>query len=75
MRSTYEDMKASPWEKEDAEHEGIPILPCHSPKAFLIDNGRLVGMRFEIVQSVYENGQRKLVPSGQPDVVCPATRC
>ncbi|MFO1253557.1 MAG: FAD-dependent oxidoreductase [Inhella sp.] len=71
VRSTYEDMKASPWEKEDAEHEGIPILPCHSPKAFLIDNGRLVGMRFEIVQSVYENGQRKLVPSGQPDVDVP----
>ncbi|MBH9579641.1 FAD-dependent oxidoreductase [Inhella proteolytica] len=71
VRSTYEDMKASPWEKEDAEHEGIPILPCHSPKAFLIDNGVLVGMRFEIVQSVYENGQRKLVPSGQPDVDVP----
>jgi len=71
VRSTYEDMKASPWEKEDAEHEGIPILPCHSPKAFLIDNGRLVGMRFELVQSVYENGQRKLVPSGQPDVDVP----
>jgi formate dehydrogenase beta subunit len=30
VRSGYEDMKASPWEKEDAQHEGIPImqLPC-----------------------------------------------
>ena len=71
VRSTYEDMKASPWEKEDAEHEGIPILPCHSPKAFLVENGVLVGMRFEVVQSVYENGRRKLVPSGQPDVDVP----
>ncbi|MBB5203105.1 NADPH-dependent glutamate synthase beta subunit-like oxidoreductase/ferredoxin [Inhella inkyongensis] len=71
VRSTYEDMKASPWEKEDAEHEGIAILPCHSPKAFLVENGVLVGMRFEVVQSVYENGRRKLVPSGQPDVDMP----
>lgn len=65
VRSTYADMKASPWEKEDAEHEGIPILPCHAPLAFLVENGRLVGMRFELVESVYENGKRKLVPTGQ----------
>jgi NADPH-dependent glutamate synthase beta subunit-like oxidoreductase len=70
VRSTYEDMKASPWEKEDAEHEGIPILPCHTPKAFLHDaNGRLTGMRFEIVESVYDDkGRRTLVSTGEPDV-------
>ena len=68
VRSTFEDMKASPWEKEDAAHEGIPILPCRVPKAFLHENGKLVGMRFEIVQSVYdESGRRKLVPTGEPD--------
>jgi NADPH-dependent glutamate synthase beta subunit-like oxidoreductase/ferredoxin len=70
VRSTYEDMKASPWEKEDAEHEGIPIVPCHSPKAFLHENGKLVGMSFEVVKSVYDaQGRRTLVPSGEPDVV------
>ena len=70
VRSTYEDMKASPWEKEDAEHEGIPLIPCHSPKAFLHENGRLVGMSFERVQSVYDGkGRRTLVPTGEPDVV------
>ncbi|MBI3367571.1 MAG: FAD-dependent oxidoreductase, partial [Burkholderiales bacterium] len=70
VRSTFEDMKASPWEKEDAMHEGIPILPCHVPKAFLHDaNGKLTGMRFEIVKSVYnDKGRRKLVPTGEPDV-------
>src|SRR5204862_7307834 len=26
VRSGFEEMKASPWEKEDAQHEGIPIL-------------------------------------------------
>ncbi|MBL8287060.1 MAG: FAD-dependent oxidoreductase [Rubrivivax sp.] len=66
VRSTYEDMKASPWEKEDAEHEGIPLIAQHSPKAFLHDNGKLVGMRFEIVKSVYdEKGRRTLVPTGE----------
>ncbi len=70
VRSTYEDMKASPWEKEDAEHEGIHILPCHSPKAFLHVNGKLTGMSFEVVKSVYDaKGKRSLVPSGEPDVV------
>ncbi|MBS0304034.1 MAG: FAD-dependent oxidoreductase [Proteobacteria bacterium] len=70
VRSTYEDMKASPWEKEDAEHEGIPILACHSPKAFVHEGGRLVAMCFERVRSVYdEQGRRTLVPTGEPDVV------
>ncbi|MBL8348721.1 MAG: FAD-dependent oxidoreductase [Burkholderiaceae bacterium] len=70
VRSTFEDMKASPWEKEDAQHEGIPIHPCHVPKAFIVEGGRLVGMRFELVESVYDaNGRRTLKPTGAPDVV------
>lgn len=69
VRSTFEDMKASPWEKEDAEHEGIPIHACHVPRAFLLDGGRLVGMRFELVESVYDaGGKRTLRPTGAPDV-------
>jgi thioredoxin reductase/ferredoxin len=70
VRSTFEDMKASPWEKEDAEHEGIPIHPCHVPKAFIVRDGVLVGMRFELVESVYDDkGRRSLKPTGAPDVV------
>lgn len=67
VRSTFEDMKASPWEKEDAMHEGIPIIPKHSPKAFLHDAaGKLTGMRFEVVESVYDaRGRRTLKPTGQ----------
>jgi NADPH-dependent glutamate synthase beta subunit-like oxidoreductase/ferredoxin len=66
VRSTYDDMKASPWEKEDAEHEGVTMLPCHSPKAFIHEGGRLTGMRFEIVKSVYDDkGRRTLVPTGE----------
>ena len=39
--------KASDWELEDAEEERVEIVVNHSPKAFVIENGKLVGMRFE----------------------------
>ena len=59
-------MKASPWEKEDAMHEDIPIIDNHTPKAFVTENGKLKGMTFEKVEAVYdENGKRKLVPTGE----------
>ena len=38
--------KASDWELEDAEEERVEILENHSPEAFVIEDGRLVGMRF-----------------------------
>jgi NADPH-dependent glutamate synthase beta subunit-like oxidoreductase len=36
VRSPYATMKASPWEKEDAQHEDIPIIDNHVPKRFVI---------------------------------------
>jgi formate dehydrogenase beta subunit len=69
VRSGFEEMKASPWEKEDAIHEDIPILNFHVPKAFVHDNGRLTGMLFEKVKAEYDaRGRRNLVPTGEPDV-------
>lgn len=66
VRSPFEDMKASPWEKEDTMHEGIPIIDNHSPKAFITENGKLVAMQFEKVEAVYdENGKRSLNPTGE----------
>jgi len=68
VRSPFDEMKASPWEKEDALHEGIPILDCLVPKAFLHRNGTLTGMRFEKVRAVRdETGRRQLVATGEPD--------
>jgi len=69
VRSGFDEMKASPWEKEDAQHEGIPIINFHVPKSFTHENGKLTGMMFEVVEAKYDaNGKRTLVPSGQPDV-------
>jgi formate dehydrogenase (NADP+) beta subunit len=68
VRSGFEEMKASPWEKEDAMHEGIPIINFHVPKAFVHENGKLKGMTFEIVKAEYDvKGRRKLVPTGEAD--------
>ncbi|MSQ55362.1 MAG: 4Fe-4S dicluster domain-containing protein [Betaproteobacteria bacterium] len=68
VRSGFEEMKASPWEKEDAQHEGIPILNFLVPKAFLHDKGRLTGMTFEKVAAKYDDkGRRSLVPTGEPE--------
>ncbi len=72
VRSGFEEMKASPWEKEDAQHEGIPIRNYLVPLAFLHEDGRLTGMRFQPVKPEYdEKGRRQLVPSGEPDVDIP----
>jgi len=68
VRSGFEEMKASPWEKEDAAHEDIPILNYLVPKTFVHDNGRLTGMTFQKVKAVYDaKGRRDLVPTGEPD--------
>jgi NADPH-dependent glutamate synthase beta subunit-like oxidoreductase/ferredoxin len=39
--------KASPWELEDAEEEGVEIVINHAPKRFIIENGKLTGMEFD----------------------------
>ncbi len=73
VRSPFSEMRASPWEKEDALHEDIPILDNHVPKSFVVENGQLKGMMFEKVKAVRdENGKRQLVPTGEPDVFEPA---
>ena len=70
VRSGFDEMKASPWEKEDAQHEGIPIINFHVPKSFEHSNGQLTGMKFEVVTAVYdERGRRSLVPTGEPEVL------
>lgn len=49
-RKPREFFKASPWELEDAEDENVEILVNHSPKRFVIENGKLTGMEFELME-------------------------
>ncbi len=68
VRSGFEEMKASPWEKEDAMHEGIPILNYLVPKEFVVKDGKLTGMTFEKVRAEYDDKRRRsLVPTGEPE--------
>ncbi len=48
-RKSREHFKASPWELEDAEEEKVEVLENHSPTRFVIEDGELVGMDFELV--------------------------
>ncbi len=65
VRSGFEEMKASPWEKEDAMHEDIPILNFLVPKEVIHKHGRIVGMSFDKVEAKYDDkGRRTLVPTG-----------
>lgn len=67
VRSPYEDMKASPWEKSDAKHEDIPIIDNHNPVEFVHEDGRLIGMHFDRMCASYDaNGKRKLKSTGEP---------
>lgn len=69
VRSPFKDMKASPWEIEDAIAEDIPILNNMPPKEFVVENGKLKGMMFEKVRAVYNSdGRRSLIPTGEDDV-------
>ncbi len=69
VRSGFEEMKASPWEKDDAMGEGIPILNFMVPKEFTHTDGKLTGVLFEKVKAERDaKGRRNLVPTGEPDV-------
>jgi NADPH-dependent glutamate synthase beta subunit-like oxidoreductase/ferredoxin len=48
--------KASPWELDDAEEEGVEILVNYAPTRFVIEEGRLVGMEFDILE--WDEGAR-----------------
>jgi NADPH-dependent glutamate synthase beta subunit-like oxidoreductase/ferredoxin len=55
-RRPREYFKASPWELDDAEEENIEITVNHSPKRFVIEDGALVGMEFDVVE--WDEGAR-----------------
>jgi NADPH-dependent glutamate synthase beta subunit-like oxidoreductase len=69
VRSGFAEMKASPWEKEDAMHEDIPIHNFLAPKAFVHEAGQLTGVLFEKMEARLDrDGRRTLAPTGEPEV-------
>ncbi|HJR42305.1 MAG TPA: FAD-dependent oxidoreductase [Gemmatimonadaceae bacterium] len=58
-RRSRQYFKASPWELEDAEEEGVHIVENHAPKRFMVDGGRLVGMEFERLRWSESNGKQR----------------
>ena len=72
VRSPFADMKASPWEKDDAMAEDIPIIDNHVPLEFVIEDGRLIGMKFDRVEARYDaSGKRSLVSTGEEPAFYP----
>lgn len=71
VRSPRAEMKASPWEIDEAVHEDIPIIDNHVPLEFVIEDGRLVGMRFDRVEAVRDSSGRRLLSTGEAPVFLP----
>jgi NADPH-dependent glutamate synthase beta subunit-like oxidoreductase len=58
-RKPRDFFKASDWELEDAEEENVEIVINHSPKAFVVEDGKLVGMRFDVME--YDTDEGRIV--------------
>jgi NADPH-dependent glutamate synthase beta subunit-like oxidoreductase len=56
-RKPRDFFKASDWELEDAEEENVEIVVNHSPKEFVLEDGKLVGMKFDLMEYETENGR------------------
>ena len=70
VRSGFDEMKASPWEKEEALHEGVVIRNCMVPLAFEHIGGQLTGVTFEHVEVQRDaRGKRALMPTGRIETV------
>ena len=56
-RKPREFFKASEWELEDAEEENVAIIVNHSPREFVVEEGKLKGVMFDLMEYDIENGQ------------------
>jgi len=56
-RKPRDFFKASDWELEDAEEEQVEIVINRSPKEFVVEDGRLKGMVFEVMEYQIDNGR------------------
>ena len=72
-RKSRGHFKASPWELEDAEEELVEIVENHSPSRFVIEDGELLAMDFEVVDWIEgEDGRLKKQVKETTTVPCDA---
>ncbi len=69
-RRTREHFKASPWELEDAEEEQIEIIENHSPRRFVVENGVLTGMEFDVLRWTESGGKQRSEVTGTVTIPC-----
>jgi len=71
-RKTRKYFKASPWELEDAEEEGVEIVENLQPLRFVYEDGRLVGLEFDRFSSQEIDGKLKQEVIGREILPCDA---
>ena len=69
-RGTRDRMKSSDWELEPALEENVELVLNHSPDEYVVENGKLVGMRFSVLDW-FKDEKGKLVSKKIDDVVIP----
>ena len=69
-RGTRDRMKSSDWELEPALEENVELMLNHSPDEYVIKDGKLVGMRFSVLDW-FKDEKGKLTSKKIDDVVIP----
>ncbi|MEW6321515.1 MAG: FAD-dependent oxidoreductase [Acidobacteriota bacterium] len=69
-RKTRKYFKASPWELEDAEEEGVQILENLQPVRFVVENGTLTGLEFDKFRSTETDGTLRQEVIGREVIPC-----
>jgi len=64
-------LKASPWELDDAEEELVDLVLCHSPTVFVVEEGRVVAMRFDQLEyDTDDTGRMSYTKVGEVELPC-----
>lgn len=72
-RRSRQHFKASPWELEDAEEERVQIVENHSPKRLVVEDGKLIGMEFDILEWTTDaSGKQSSKVTGTTIIPCDA---
>ncbi len=70
LRTPIDAMVASPWEIEDTQAEGIPILENLNPMEYVVEDGQLKAMKFDVIEySVADDGTEVFTPMGRQETV------